>query len=173
MPYPVIQAGQRITAGLLTSMQPSPIVKPADESRTSTTTNTNDLHLLVPVAANATYLATGLLLYSARTDTDIRIGWTGPSGAVFDWIIHAQSQDGTGGVASAGIVVDRQSIAGGGFPLGGFAAENTTIMTGTLSGRLVTSATAGNLQLNWAQRISNATSSIMRAGSWILLERVA
>ncbi|MEV6569919.1 hypothetical protein [Streptomyces sp. NPDC051577] len=173
MPYPVIPAGQRITAGLLTSMLPSPIVKPADEPRTSTTTNSNDAHLLVAVAANATYLFSGMLLYSARTDTDVKIGWTGPSGATMDWIAHAQSIDGTGGVAAAGVVVDKQSIGALSFPLGGYGAENTTIMTATLSGRLVTSATAGNLQLNWAQRVTNATSSIMRAGSWILLTRVA
>ncbi|MFJ8163808.1 hypothetical protein ACIRBY_23175 [Streptomyces sp. NPDC096136] len=173
MPYPVISAGQRITAGLLTSMLPAPVVKPADELRTSTTTNSGDAHLLVPAAANATYLVTGMLLYSARTDTDIKIGWTGPAGSSMDWIAHSQSQDGTGGIAAAGVVVDKQSIGATSFPLGGFGAENTTIMTAPLWGRLVTSATAGTLQLNWAQRVTNATSSIMRAGSWILLTRVA
>ncbi|AZM91428.1 hypothetical protein [Streptomyces sp. W1SF4] len=172
MPYPVISAGQRITAGLLTSMLPSPVVKAADEPRASTTTNANDSHLLVPVAANATYLMSGMLLYSARTDTDIKIGFTGPSGATLDWIAHGQPQDGTGGV-STGMVVDKQSIGATAFPLGGYGAENTTVMTAPLFGRLVTSASAGTLQLNWAQRVTNATSSIMRAGSWILLTRVA
>ncbi|MFD9569998.1 hypothetical protein ACFWBI_09150 [Streptomyces sp. NPDC059982] len=173
MPFPVISAGQRITAGLLTSMLPAPIVKGADQAVVSNTTNVNDNHLLSPVAANAAYIVTGVLLYSARTDTDIKIGWTGPSGAAFDWIAHGQSQDGTGGLAGSGVVVDRQSLGNTSFPLGGFGAENTTYMTAPLWGRLVTSATAGTLQLNWAQRVSNATSSIMRAGSWILLTRVA
>ncbi|GAA3374745.1 hypothetical protein [Streptomyces racemochromogenes] len=173
MPYPVISAGQRITAGLLTSMLPAPIVKPSDQSVTSSTTNINDTALLSPVAANASYIVTGVLLYSARTDTDVKIGWTGPSGSTFDWIAHGQSQDGTGGLAGSGVVVDRQSIGNTSFPLGGFGAENSTFMTAPLWGRLVTSSTAGTLQLNWAQRVSNATASIMRAGSWILLTRVA
>ncbi|MFE3762264.1 hypothetical protein ACFXPI_10925 [Streptomyces sp. NPDC059104] len=173
MPYPVISAGQRITAGLLTSMLPAPIFKAADQSVTNSTTNVNDNHLLSAVAANATYIITGMLLYSARTDTDVKIGFSGPSGAAMDWIAHAQSQDGTGGLASTGVVVDKQSIGNTSFPLGGFGAENTTIMTAPLWGRLVTSSTAGTFQLNWAQRVSNATASIMRANSWILLTRVA
>lgn len=173
MPYPVISAGQRITAGLLTSMLPAPITKVADQSVTNSTTNVNDTHLLSSVAANAVYIVTGMLLYSARSDTDIKIGWTGPSAATFDWISHAQSPGGTGGVASLGVVVDRQSIGATAFPLDGFGAENTTVMTAPLWGRLVTSAAAGTFQLNWSQRTANATSAIMRAGSWILLTRVA
>ncbi|MFB6811253.1 hypothetical protein [Streptomyces sp. NPDC056387] len=171
MPYPVIPAGQRITAGLLTSMLPTYVVKPTDQQVTSSTTNVNDTGIIAAVAANAIYVVTGMLLYSAHSSGDVRIGWTGPSGAVFDWIIHAQTT-GTGGLATAGVVVDRQSIGNTAFPLGGFGAENTTVMTAPLWGRLTTSSTAGNLQLNWAQQTSSGTATIMRAGSWLLLTRV-
>jgi hypothetical protein len=171
MVYPAVVAGQPITAALLQSMLPTYVIKGSDQSVTSSTTNVNDTGLLVSVAASATYLITGMLLYSAHSSADIKLGWSGPSGATFDWIIHAQTT-GTGGLATAGMVVDRQSIGNSAFPLGGFGAENTTLMTAPLWGRLVTSATAGTFQLNWAQQTSNATASIMRAGSWLRLDRV-
>ncbi|MFF4369622.1 hypothetical protein [Streptomyces sp. NPDC001594] len=173
MPYPIFYAGQRMTAALMQSTQPIYVEKPTDQPVTNSTTNVNDTALTASVAANAKYFVQGMLLYSARTDTDIKIGWTGPSGSVFDWISHGQSQDGTGGLAGSGVVVDRQSIGNTTFPLGGFGAENTTYMTAPFWGRLTTSSTAGSLQLNWSQRVANVTSSIMRAGSWILLTRVA
>jgi len=172
MAYPTLYAGQRLTAALLQSMQPLYVAKPTDQSVTNSTTNVNDSAISVAVAANAAYLVTGMLLYSARSDTDVKIGWTGPGGSSFDWIAHAQSQDGSGGLASTGVVVDRQSIGNTSFPLGGFGAENTTYMTAPFWGRLVTSGSTGTLQLNWAQRVANVTSSIMRAGSWIRAERV-
>ncbi|MFD5419506.1 hypothetical protein ACFWJT_15955 [Streptomyces sp. NPDC127069] len=171
--YPTIRAGTRLTASLLNNSLPIYVQKASDQAVASSTTNVNDLELLAPVETDAIYLVRGMLLYSARTDTDIKIGWTGPASATFDWIAHAQSQDGTGGLAGSGVVVDRQSIGNTSFPLGGFGAETTTVMTAPFWGRMVTSSVAGNLQLNWAQRVSNATGSIMRAGSWLELKRVA
>lgn len=172
MPYPTIRAGMKLTASVLQAMQPVTVTKTADQSVTSSTTNVNDNHLFVALSANAVYHVTGMLFYSARTDTDIKIGWTGPTGSTFYWIAHGQIQDGTGGV-SAGMVVDRQSIGATAFPLGGFGAENTTYMTAPLWGVVTTSSTAGNLQFNWAQRVSNGTASIVRAGSFIDLIRVS
>lgn len=172
MSYPVISAGQRITAGLLTSMLPIDVTKGSDQSVTSSTTNVNDNELFASVAANATYNVRGLLLYSARSDTDVKIGWSVPSGGSFSWIAHGQIQDGTGGV-SAGMVVDRQSAGATAFPLGGAAAENTTYMTAIIEGRVVTVGTSGTFRLNWAQRVSNGTASIMRAGSYLQLTRIA
>lgn len=173
MVYPSAAAGRWIQASQLDAMQPLYVEKSADQQAVSSTTNANDNALLVPVETNAKYVLSGMLLYSARSDTDIKMGWTVPSGASLDWIAHAQIQAGTTGIASSGIVVDRQIHGNTAFPLGGAAAENTTYMTATLSGRLVTGGTAGNLQLNWAQISSNAVASIMRAGSWLLLTRVA
>lgn len=170
--YPVPLAGTPLTADFLASMLPQMVEKTADESRTSTTTNTNDGHLFFTVEANAVYVVEGLFLYSARSDADVKIGFTGPSGTTFEWIAHAQTQDGTGGV-STGMVVDRQNIGATSFPMGGAGAENTTVMTGLLRGRIDTAGTAGTFNFNWAQRVSNATASIMRAGSWIKFQRTS
>lgn len=172
MVYPPITAGQRITAALLNSMQPLYVQKPSDQSVTNSTVNVNDTALLLALEANATYVVSGILSYSAHQDGDIRMGWTVPSGGTFQWLCHAQNAGGTTGI-STGVVVDMQNAGAGTFPLGGADTSNATVMTGLLSGRIVTSATAGNLQLNWAQRVSHATASIMRAGSWVLAQRVA
>lgn len=169
--YPNVLAGARITAALLQSMSPGYVEKPTDQTVTSSTANVNDTALFLPVEANAIYVLEGLLLYSCRDDTDVKIGWTGPSGSTLEWIAHAQTVSGTTAI-SAGVVVDRQNIGFTSFPLGGAGAENSTVMTAKIRGRLDTAGTAGNLQLNWAQRISNATASIMRAGSWLTLRRV-
>lgn len=171
--YPVPLAGTPITADLLQSMLPQMVEKTADEQRVSTTSNTNDLHLFYPVEANAVYVVEGLLLYSARDDTDIKIGFTGPSGATFDWTCHAQNPTSTGGLTAGGIVVDRQVIGNTAFPLGGFGAENTTYMTALLRGRIDTAGTAGTFNLNWSQRVTNATAAIMRAGSWLKFQRTS
>ncbi|MFD4740626.1 hypothetical protein ACFWNQ_25160 [Streptomyces virginiae] len=173
MQYPTWAAGQRVTAAGLASMTPPVAYKSADQTIASSTTNVNDNHLFQSCAANAIFVVTGFLLYSAHQDADIKMGWTGPSGATFAWIAHASTQSQTGGIASSGIVVDRQNIGASSFPLGGYGAENTTVMTATLMGTLVTSSTAGALQLTWAQRVSNATGSIMRTGSWLRLERIS
>lgn len=172
MVYPNILAGTPITADLLRSMQPLFVAKTADQSVTSSTTNVNDTALALGVEADAEYVLTGLLLYSAHQDADIKCGWTGPTSAVMDWSCHAQTQAGTTAI-SAGFVADRQAIGATTFPLGGADATNTVVMTAWIRGRLDTAGTSGTLQLNWAQRTSNATSSIMRAGSWLMLERVA
>jgi hypothetical protein len=172
MVYPSWTAGQKITAALLNSMQPLYVAKPSDQSVTSSTTNVNDTALFLTLEANAVYVVSGLLLYSAHQDGDARIGWTVPASATFAWICHAQTAGGTSGIA-AGVVVDVQAAGAGTFPLGGADTGNSTVMTGLLSGRVVTSGTAGNLQLNWAQRVSSGTATIMRAGSWLTAQRVA
>ena len=140
---------------------------------TSSTTLVDDTHLSVTVDASCIYEVTGLFVYSAHQDADIRIAWSGPSGVTYNWITHAQLQGTTGTIATGGVVLDRQSIGSAFFPLGGAAAENTTVMTGTLRGLLVVGGTGGTFKLQWAQYASNGTSSIMRAGSYIVLRRVA
>lgn len=172
MVYPSWTAGQKITAALLNAMQPLYVAKPSDQSVTSSTTNVNDTALFLALEANSVYTVSGLLLYSAHQDGDIRMGWAVPAGATFQWICHAQNAGGTSGI-STGVVVDLQNAGAGTFPLGGADTGNTTVMTGLLCGRIVTSGTAGNLQYNWAQRVSSGTASIMRAGSWIQAQRVA
>jgi hypothetical protein len=167
--YPVYQAGQRVTAGLLASAQPLSAIKGADESRASTTTLTADAELTLAVAAGATYELEAYLVYSqnlaASSTTGIKIGWSGPSGAALLW-----TSNGTDGPTSlTGNDVTAQSISA----TRSLPANLGTSMSASASGLLTVAGTAGTLALTWAQVASNATPTLMRAGSWVRLLRTS
>lgn len=143
--------------------------KPSDTTRATTTTNSADPHLSVSVDIG-TYDLRALLLYSADSSADIRMGWTGPASTTMDWICHALPNSGSG--TSGSVILDRQSIASQNFQMGGAAAGTTAVLTGTVTGR-VRIVNAGTFAYNWSQGTSNATGSILRAGSCFTLRRVA
>lgn len=174
MPYPVWTVGQRVTAAGLSSIPAQVAYKSADQTVTSSTTNVNDNHLALPVAGgSATYLFSGFILYSAHQDADIKCGFTVPSGANFNWSCYAALPAQTGGIATLGIIVDKQTSGATTFPLGGFGAENSSVMIANMTGVLSAAGTSGTLQFNWGQRVSHATGSIVRTASWIRLERIS
>lgn len=169
MPYPTILAGQDVTAGLLTSMLPTIVVKAATEPITASTTMQNDDELFATVAANATYDVLLHLLHDSATAGDITIGWTAPAGAVMTWgLIGAQSGE-TSSSTVANVNMQTRTILEAA-DLGGGASTGTY---GLVHGALITSATAGTLNFQWAQRVSSATASNVRAGSVLMLHRTA
>lgn len=169
--YPAWAAGQRVTAALLTAAQPAMAYKLADQSVSSSTTGTtliNDSHLFLPLAINATYeLVYCYLAYDGQTpNADIKLAFTLPTGAVMRWAPWG----GAIGSPSAVDTVDKDASAGA-RPLGtfGFPAR----MTARPAGRITTSSTAGNLQLQWAQNTANATATTLYAGSCLGLLRIS
>ena len=167
--YPAILAGQTATAGLLTSMLPSIAYKGADESRASTTTMANDSALTLAVEANAVYALTGYIPYSqnlaAGASAGITIGWSGPSGATLLW---------TSGGTSGPTATTTQDVTSNTISQTRQLPSNLgTFMSAIPFGTLVTSGTAGTLAFQWSQVASNATATIVRAGSWIQLRRVS
>lgn len=167
--YPTILAGQRITAALLTSMQAQIAYKTTSTSRASTTTIASDPDLQLPVAANAVYSLEGLLVYNGgNVSDDLRMGWAAPSGASMTWVATGQNTSATTGVGT--VITDAQDLTSTAYSLGTIA--NARGMTAMLRGLLITSSTAGNLVLQWAQFTSSATATSMLAGSHIGLQRV-
>lgn len=169
MAYPDIAAGDDITAGLLTSMLPVIVAKAATEPLTASTTMQNDDELFASVAANATYSVMLHLFHDADTTGDINIGWSGPTGATMNWgaVVAHVNETSSGTVTAVSmqtrIISEVQSIGGG-------------ASTGTYSvvhGTLITSSTAGTLNFQWAQRVSSATATNVRAGSMLILHRSA
>lgn len=136
--------------------------------KSSDTTLANDTQLTLAVAANATYTLRGLLGLIGPTTADIKIKWSGPTGASLDWSGIGQDSTLAGGTGTVNTV--RQVI-------GDTVAYGT--ITGSvpvavvLDGFLVTSGTAGSLTLQWAQNTSTAGNSIIKAASYFTLERVA
>ncbi|MEU3613111.1 hypothetical protein ABZ725_12500 [Streptomyces sp. NPDC006872] len=126
------------------------VVKAADTSRTSTATVANDAHLLLPVVANATYIVEAVLVWT-NGGGGFRADWSAPSGASMVWT----DNDGAGAA-----------------DLGTDLTFSVTTGT-TFQGALVVGATAGNLVVRWAQNASNTAATVLLAGSYLKLERVA
>ncbi|WP_068925045.1 hypothetical protein [Planobispora rosea] len=140
-------------------------LKTADESITSSTVLQNDDQLLVPLLANSQYWIELFAIYSAATASDLSITFSVPAGGALYW-----SHGGLAGGATGS--VDRISRnfldeTGSGW-IGGTGAD--AVVMG--EGRVTTGATAGNLQLRWAQNASGATATIVKAGSILIAQRL-
>lgn len=169
--YPSIPAGRRITDALLESMLPDTIVKSATESVTSSTTLQDDNELFAPVAANAVYDVFLHLLHDsdATAAGDIKIGWSGPSGATMNWGVHGANTSDTSSTTVTASNMQTRNIG----ETAAFGGGDSTGTTAYARGVLYTSATAGTLQLRWAQETSNAVATQVRAQSVLTVRRIA
>lgn len=164
--YPSIAAGSRITAGLLNSMLPLTVIKPADESVTSSVTLQNDNDLLASVVANAQYDVECMLNYEGGTQgaSDLKAGFTVPSGATLK--LCPAYVDTSGNFHIGNNLTGGTTISAGS---NGAGVPRTLTMTGTL----VVGSTAGTLQLQWAQNTSSGTPTIVHTGSSLTLTRTS
>ncbi|MET9957027.1 hypothetical protein ABZ135_36505 [Streptomyces sp. NPDC006339] len=143
--------------------------KSGDTTRASTTTMANDPDLTIGVVANGVYRLTGYIVYSqnlaASASSGIKIGWSGPALATMQW-----TSGGTDGPTSlTGQDVTSNSIS----QTRSLPSNLGTFMSAIPVGYLAVAGTAGSLSFQWAQVASNATGTIVRAGSWINLRRIA
>ncbi len=145
------------------------VYKTADESVTSSTTQQDDDHLTVGVAANATYIVEAALRVEGATAGDFKAGLSAPTGAT-GW--SALIGPGIGATTFSDHNVDNQSSS---LALAGFAgmlgAGNEVLVI--LKGYVAVGGTAGNVALSWAQRVSDATATKVLTGSWMRVEKVA
>jgi hypothetical protein len=165
--YPVGISGV-IGAGLFAA-------KSADESVTASTTLQNDDHLVVPVAANATYTIDGHLQWIGNDTGDIKFAFAFPSGSTLHWGMIGPNDTepafaslGTRGTGEWFARVSQTTSSA-------FIqySASTAALLGRMSGLLVTGGSAGNLTLQWAQFVSNPTATTLKQGSWLRLSRVA
>lgn len=146
--------------------------KTADTSRASTTTLTADGDLTaMSVVATGAYVFEGMIFYSAIDSADLKVMFTGPAGATLTW--HGGTQLTTGTGTTGTYIYDTQLLGSTYAPGGGDAAGNSTIMMLDLKGLFRTTGTSGTFSMSWAQNTSNATATIVRAGSFITLTRIA
>lgn len=160
-----ILAGQRITADLIASIAPLAVIKPNDQSVTSSTVLVNDTSLVEAVDADATYLFACYLDYEGGTQgsSDIQWEWSGPSGYTLRYW--------SGHITTGGAFV-MTSYKGTDNPSAG--SNGAGVIQGAfMFGTLVVASTAGNLQLQWAQNSSSATPTIVHAQSCLALWRVS
>lgn len=145
--------------------------KTGDTSRASTTTTSPDPHLQVSVAANAVYQVEMFIAYTSLDTVDIQFDYSAPAsatGILSPWAPD-QSLAASGTTGTVRYVADASVTAAR--AVGG--SDASTIVTGRPVGTLITSGTAGTFSFDWAQNLSNATATVVKAGSWIRLTRMA
>lgn len=161
-----IVTGARIVAAALRGGSPIAVIKPVDQSVTSSTTLANDADLFTGVAASATYLFACYLNYEANTSAGqgfIQYKWNVPSGATMRFTAI--------GVTSLALVqsatTQQENTA---YSLGAGGAG--VLQAATMLGSLITAAASGVLQLQWAQVSSSGTATIVHAQSYLALWRI-
>jgi len=136
--------------------------KPADEPRTSTVL-ADDTSLTIPVAANARYAMDAFLIVDGDEAAGMSLTFTAPSGSSGSWAPMAPQTAG-------GTDQQLRPTAYGQAANVGVTADGVIIPP---RGALVTSNTAGDFTLQWAQTVTSQSPLTLRAGSWLLLTRTA
>lgn len=131
----------------------------ANQSVTSSTTLVDDDTFQFTVRANAVYELRALISYVAATAGDLKIGWSGPAGAAFDWQVGGPPSTAASNVES--VYYGSNNLAGtdivGGAGVSGMSCRP--------SGILVVAGTAGTFKMQFAQGTSSATATTIASGA--------
>lgn len=134
--------------------------KAADTSIASSTTLVADANLFVSLGANSLTVINGYIDYTANTTGDLKWQHAGPAAPVSVRVDRKALAPGD--TAYSGIVVDTAYSAGDivvdGVTGSGLVEFKATIRNGP---------TAGNFNFKWAQNTSNATATVVKAGSYL------
>lgn len=167
--YPVITAGQDLTADLLASMLPTYVTKTSATTRTSTTTLADDPDMQIALAANATYWIEMYIYYSTGAAAFFKDFWNLPAGAT-----GIRSSSGISSSATATDVVTTQwTVKNAGTAIVHGGSTTVSDFTLTLSTGVITTTTAGTLTYQWAQSVSTAVTTAVRNGSFMRVTRIA
>jgi hypothetical protein len=139
---------------------PMVVRKTADETISASTTFQDDNELSIAVEASSTYWCHLHLQTSSGTTPDFKYQFSKPSGAT------TPAWNAVYFTAAAALTA---SISGDALTTGGFGADFPVEAWGFL----VTSSTAGQFTLQWAQNTSDAGSTTVRAGSALELTKIS
>lgn len=134
----------------------------ADATKTSDTTLADVTGLSFSIGASETWTFEYYLFVNGPTAGDIKVAINFPAGTVL--VRYAATTTNDASVGSAKVA----TASGGVLPVNLFAVEELLLFSGVV----VNGATAGTVQLQFAQGASNATSTIIRTDSHVLARRV-
>lgn len=145
------------------------LFKTATESVTSSVALQNDDQLFFAVAGNSRYTMEGFIIYDGATAGDLKVAFTYPAGATFEW-----SNRGNTGPAAGTSLTDFNTViqTNDARSINATPTPSPPGLHFAPIGYLITSSTAGNLQMQWAQDTSSATATRVRSGSWLRLMKV-
>ncbi|MFI8499469.1 hypothetical protein ACIGFK_13370 [Streptomyces sp. NPDC085524] len=139
----------------------------ATQTVTSSTTLVNATQLVLPLAANATYALSGLVIYDGAFGSgDIKVDWSLPASATMLWTANGM------GTAANGLYTANTVPAGTTIALGTYGA-GPPYTSLSIEGTIVTAGTAGNAQFRFAQNSSNAVPTSVYAKSRLSARRIA
>jgi hypothetical protein len=165
--YRYLKAGDTATKALLDDRQELAVVKATSQSVTNSTVNVADNALTLPVAANATYHVSCVFIVFGPAAADWKYEWTFPTGATGTRFTH--------GPGTAVTSVRSTQIHARSAPLATVLGYGTDGSEDSLIREemwFTTAGTAGNLALTWAQLTANASSTTLRANSFMTAYRV-
>jgi hypothetical protein len=165
--FPVIFAGQDLTAGTLQDMVPLFVVTPAATTRASTTIQASDPYLSFPVTAGGLYLVEFFVMYAGVSAAGISTSWIMPSGTSGYRTVLGP---GTSSAASSNAGnVTSVNLAGAVFSTVLSYGCVTNIVTAYQNLRetaTFTAASTGTCSFAWSQTSSSVTGTVVQAGSW-------
>jgi len=165
--YRYLTAGSIATKALLDDRELLSVAKTANQSVTSSTVNVADNHLTLPVAANAIYHVSVVVIVSGAQAADWKQQWTFPAGATGQRFTHGPETPTT--TVRATKIQTRSATIATSLGYGTDGTENSLIREEIW---LTTAGTAGSFALTWSQLVANATATTVRAGSWMTAQRV-
>jgi hypothetical protein len=129
----------------------------------------DDAELFGAMDINATYVFRTFLIYdSPSSSTDLKLAFTVPAGASLIWVPNTLAASATTRTDST----DRKEIVGSGTSnLSGTIANAPVIISP--HGVVLTGGTPGNLRLQWAQGVATVEDTVVRANSYLYMQRVA
>ncbi len=162
MAVPTWVIGQVLPASDLNTWLKSRILqKASDTSRANNATPSADPDLVMALEANATFAVEMCLIYDANSTANFQLEVTGPAGAT--GLVGMLGTGNGGGFGNTNRVLGSAVIFGG----GGAGFPIPLIVQGVVA----ISSTAGSYSLLWAQGTSNATATILKAGSYMKVTR--
>lgn len=142
--------------------------KAADQFVNAVATIANDTDLHLSLVANAVYKFEAYLVYDGSTTADMDVKWNVPTGITGGW----SGQLFGSGASTTNSVQDLGQHAWGSTVTLGAVGVATEVCV-PMRGLIIVGSTAGTLQLEWAQHVSDATNLTVRTGSYLGLKRVA
>ncbi len=143
--------------------------KSSDTTRTSTTTVSNDPHLVAAVEANSVYVFQLVVMYRAADAGDLKVVLTGPASTVINSVIHCtDTTASTNNIGFTALTTRNGALPTSALIMGGCGALDIGF---TWAGSIDTAGTAGNFTVQWAQGTLNATGTILYTGSHLMLTK--
>ncbi len=151
--------GTNVNGTLACATTPVIIRKSADEIVSNSATLQDDDHLTFAIGANETWVFTVHLIGDSGSTPDFAFAVNAPTGSSCTYSVNAENVPDASAHNTCGATSDRMSGNGDDRPY-------------KISGTVASGSTSGQVTFQWSQFGSNAYTSTIRAGSYLVAQRI-